>query len=386
MTDALRRALAALDGDRLLKLAFDAVDLYTPTYAEQPATALFEQALRAAGLDVLRQPVAPKKKASPHEPPRANLLATIGPSPPAMLLCGHVDTIQLWPEQQPGAAVEDGMLRGLGACDMKGACAAMVETMVVLAKTRAPHARGLGLALVVGEEEYGDGTAALVETVRAPLVVVGEPTGLSPCPFHWSYLETRLKARGNRAHAALPEVGESAVHAMLAWVNGILEGARRVFDAEEMAVSLRSITGGGRDFVVAETCEGDLDVHLAPQVPAARIRALIAEARDLALAQHASCTLETIETFWAPGYAIGAADPRARAVEAGFRALGLEYEPGAFRSHSDASQLHEASMAPVVLGPGHLALAHTRDERVAVADLLQAARLYTAIACAACLA
>lgn len=384
-TSTLDRVLAAIDRDRLVRLAVEAVDLYTPTYAEEPATQVFARALTDAGLHPTRHYVPTTSAGRAPIGARANLIARLGPDPIGLLFVGHVDTIQLWPEQKPGATIEDGVLRGLGSCDMKGACAAMVEAMGALVASGVRLRRGVALALVVGEEEYGDGAAALVQTIHAPLAIVGEPSSLAPCLSHWSYLEGRLRARGNRAHAALPEVGESAVHAMLSWVNGIFESVRSVFDAEEMAVSLRSIMGGGRDFVVAESCEADLDVHLAPHVLPSRIRELVSAAREDSLRQHATCELSYTESCWAPGFAIPADDERVAAIAGAFLDIDHAFTPRAFRSHSDASRFHEAGIAPVILGPGDLALAHTRDERIAIDEMNRAAELYAAIAHRICI-
>jgi len=49
-----------LDSARLRSLLQEAVRVYSPSYAEEPAAAVFEARLREAGLAVQRQEVAPR--------------------------------------------------------------------------------------------------------------------------------------------------------------------------------------------------------------------------------------------------------------------------------------------------------------------------------------
>ncbi len=57
-------------------------------------------------------------------------------------------------------------------------------------------------------------------------------------------------------------------------------------------------------------------------------------------------------------------------------ALKIPWTPIAFKSHSDANLLQEAGCRSIIMGPGQLAKAHTRDESVSFAQVTLAARLY----------
>ncbi len=52
------------------------------------------------------------------------------------------------------------------------------------------------------------------------------------------------------------------------------------------------------------------------------------------------------------------------------------YEIGSFHSHSDANLLWNVNCKPIILGPGQLAKAHTRDESISWEEVNRAARLY----------
>lgn len=362
-----------IDRARLRALLDRSVRVYSPSGAETEAQRLHESALRGAGLEVERQSV-PRAGA----PERANLIAQLGPSPPSLLLLGHLDTVALEPGETLAPRWEGETLVGLGAADMKGGCAALVEAICAVRETGAPLARGARIALVVGEEDDGDGAWALFERERAPLVVIGEPTSLVPCVEHFGYLELELAVTGRRAHAALPEHGASAIEGMVDWLGAI----RASLAATEAVPSVRSIQGGGEMFAVAERCRAVLDVHLPAEASPGVVQERVALAsRRLAEAGlSASCQ----RVLWAPG---DGAAPDSEALAPVRRALarcGLEGEPSAFRSHSDANLLYGRDSVAVVLGPGRLEHAHTRVERVELDEVVRAAELYACLILEAC--
>ena len=67
----------------------------------------------------------------------------------------------------------------------------------------------MALALVVGEEEDGDGAVALGREFHFPWAIVGEPTNLQPCLSHYGYLEVQITTRGRRMHASLANKGQN---------------------------------------------------------------------------------------------------------------------------------------------------------------------------------
>lgn len=380
--DLLRAALDQLDDLRLRELLGAAVNAYSPTFEEEPATAVFEQHVAArGGLRITRQPVAP----GPSGAPRANLLLQLGPETPGLLLVGHVDTIHAGElsTRFTGARVDGDVLRGLGSADMKSGCAAMVEAALAIAAAKISLHRGLAVALVVGEEEYGDGSLALPAGIHAPLCVIGEPTSLRPCTQHVGYLESRLQTHGQRTHAALAS-GSSAIHAMLTWMLQILDDLQRTYPGDDVSANPRKIRGGDNLFVVAEHCEALLDLHWRPGLDAAAMAERIVQAQAVAQASHPSCRFTVESLFESAAFANNLRDPRLSPLRSAFAASGLSWKPSTFSSHSDAGIFHGAGAVTVVCGPGALSAAHTADESVSLAETYAAARLYTALALSAC--
>ncbi|MBI5136996.1 MAG: M20/M25/M40 family metallo-hydrolase [Nitrospirae bacterium] len=377
MSDPLGPILDRIDDTRLTSLLLDAVEQYSPSYAEEPAMEVFAERLSECGVRHMRQPIP--ESGVPTVAHRANLIVELGPQPAAMMWVGHVDTVPLIGEEEQRIHREGDVLHGLGTADMKSGCAAIVEAVVALVQAKVEFKRGLIVALVVGEEDYGDGSETLLEWRTTPLTVIGEPTGLAPCVDHYGYYECRLTARGARAHAALPELGASAIHAMLVWMQHILELGDQTYFAEGLTINPREIRGGAGLFMVAEECEVAIDIHTLPGVDRTAVDRLIEEARAKALESHPRCELETENLYWAPGYANAPDNPLLAPLRRAFEGSGSVWAPAAFRSHSDGSLFHQKGSVAVICGPGHLEVAHSRHEHVSLKETAQAARLYAAM-------
>ena len=383
------QAWSHLDGAALRTLLTRALAAYSPSYEEQPVLRVFAERLAQAGLATEWQPVPPPAgrvdpaDADPAGPEsRGNLLVRLGPQPPAMLWVGHVDTIEAVSPFQPPRQDGD-RLHGLGAADMKSGCAAMVEAAIALQQSGIPLVRGLCLALVVGEEEYGDGALALMDAVRAPITVVGEPTDLLPCIAHNGYLECQLTAQGNRAHAAVPEVGANAIHAMLAWLMALYDEFLAPPLAGQAVLNPREIQGGSTLFAVPAECRAMVDLHWRPGTDRQLVLEAIERARRSASAGHPLCALASSVTFSSMGYENPVGDPRLAPFWRACELSGIRPVPALFRSHSDAAVFQRSGSLAVVCGPGRLEMAHSAEEWVSLEQTEKAARLYAALACEA---
>ena len=374
-----RASPAGILPERLQALLIEAVNTYSPSFHEEPCTRVFERALLAAGLSPERQPV-------PGPSPRDNLIVKLGPQPPALMFVGHLDTIEAAPDHaEARCTIDADVLHGLGAADMKAGCAAMVEAVIALHTAHPQLDRGLVLALVVGEEEYGDGAQALVQAGVAPLTILGEPTSVVPCIDHSGYLEALMISEGTRAHAAVPEHGADAIRGMLVWMLGVLELLDQRQPQGSISANPREIRGGSTMFVVPERCEALLDVHWRPSVAPQSVFDAIERARQTALRLHPSCGLRLEARFQSDGFQAPADDPRLQPLRRAFEDSARAWLPGVFRSHSDACIFHAAGSRAVVCGPGSLAVAHSAAERVSIDEAIGAAMLYEKIARRACL-
>ena len=400
MTALISAVFARLNRARLEAQLLDMLEYYSPPFGEAELVRFVTAQCEQRGLTVSVQPVP----VFPGDG-RGNILLRLGPGadapiaesegpalPLGLLWLGHLDTIALWgPTDEPTRdhrPIRVGnTLRGLGTADMKAGCAAAIEALTALAESGLSLKRGLTVGLVVGEEESGDGAEALRGRFSAPLTVVGEPTELRPCPDHCGYVELRINATGERAHAALPHHGASAVHALVDALAEVLAVTKRdvPFDAHseaEIAVSVRQLEGGGPQFVVADRSSALLDIHVAPDLSLDQVEASIMEAVTRVGRRHTRVHLAVDRTFFAQGARAEPDDPRATPLRMAFDHVGRVYAPTSFRSHSDANFFHET--ATIVVGPGRLEHAHRADEEVDLDEDWTAARLYAAAFVEAC--
>jgi acetylornithine deacetylase len=358
------KAPGQINPKRLRKLLKRLLDIYSPSGKEEDVVDYLHTYMKRHGLPVTRQDV---------DENRQNLIVSFSGRDPDLAFIGHVDTVSAYELDEFGAQEKGDVIKGLGAADMKGACAAMVEAFTCLLErgvTEAP----LALALVVGEEEKGDGAEALLKDYRFPWAIIGEPTDLKPCLKHYGYLEIRLNTRGRRLHASLARKGGNAVELLLR----ILLRLSRYLEQEsrELVYNIRDLYSSGGGFVVPDGCEAWVDVHLPPTAPVSEItleiEELVAgESRDVPSIE-ASVHFAMVHS----GYELPEKGRVIEALKASFADRALSWEPMAFPSHSDANQLWTAGVKPIILGCGHLEKAHSPDEEVRFEQVLGAAEIY----------
>ena len=365
------KAWGAIDPSRLHRTLLEMLDIYSPSGKEEDIQLYLEALLTRAGFSVERQVV---------EEDRYNLRVTMGTGDPRLYLVGHVDTVPAWDLDELEAREENGIIHGLGSADMKGGCAAMLEAWLALAEALPAAERpAVGLLLVVGEEENGDGSAAFLERFQPPWVVVGEPTGLSACFAHYGYMEADFVTRGRRSHSSMPELGHNAVESMLRLL--LILGKDPLFDRErsEIVYSIRELSSSRAGFVVPDRCETWIDLHLPPGVDPAEVHEAIRRAIAEGKRQISELDVEVNFDFTSPAYDLGSDSRPAQIINEIYPELGLLPKMDAFRSHSDGNLFFAAGTKPLILGPGYLETAHTPDEQVVFAEVLAAARIYTAL-------
>ncbi len=371
MNERLEKVWDAIDPQRLRQTLMEMVDIYSPSGKEEDIQLYLEERLAASGIPVRRQVV---------EEERYNLVATMGRGEPALYLVGHVDTVAAWDIDAYAAVEEWGVVRGLGSADMKGGCAAMVEAWLALATLPEEQRPSLGLLLVVGEEENGDGSVRFLQEDCPEWVVIGEPTSLLPAFSHFGYMEIAMVTQGRRIHSSLPELGHNAIESML---RVLLQLERSpLFDQEtsKLVYSIREMSSSRAGFVVPDRCETMIDLHLSPSVNPAQVRSELESILDHARRTIKGLDLEATFDFEAGGYQLDLDNRLMGVLEEVCPRLNLPLEFVPFRSHSDGNLFFQAGSRPLILGPGSLETAHTAEEQTSLAEVEAAARIYAALA------
>ena len=349
---------------RLRQLLRRLLDIYSPSGKEEEILEYLHGHLKRQGLPVMEQEV---------DDNRYNLVVVPPETEISLVLIGHVDTVMAYDLENFGYDKEGDMVLGLGASDMKGGCAAMIEayrTAWEMLEARLPVA----LALVVGEEEDGDGAVVLGREFHFPWALVGEPTNLQPCLSHYGYLEVQSTTSGRRMHASLANKDQNPIDAMLRFLLKITHYIEN--ERPEMVYNLRDLSSSHAGFAVPDRCDAWLDVHLPPTAPVGEI---ILEMEDILSRERAETpgfngTLRFATVHG--GYTIPEKGWPVEILKHVYTKHSLPWKPEAFRSHSDANLLWEAGMKPILLGPGELAKAHAPDEAVSFDQVHLAAQLY----------
>jgi len=281
-----------------------------------------------------------------------------------VLLAGHLDTVPAQ-DNRPGR-IEGGRVHGLGASDMKGALAVMIE----LALADAPLD-----CLFFGREELPSQDSALTpllerETLDYELVVMMEPTANELHAGCVGNMNATWTFSGRSAHSARPWDGENAIHAAARGIAALAEFDREEHEFDGLTfyevASVTQIEGGIAQNVIPDRVVCGVNYRFAPgRTPAA------ARERLRELCPGGELTIDSL----APSGPVATRNPRAQALIA---AGDLTIAPK--QAWTPVAEFGLAGLAAVNFGPGEPAQAHRRDESVEIAALERAYRVLEAFA------
>ncbi len=349
---------------RLKQLLRHLIDIYSPTGKEEEIIAYLHGYLKKHGLPVELQEV---------DDGRCNLIIMPPDKEIQVVLMGHVDTVAAYDLDDYEWREDGDIIYGLGAADMKSGCAALVESYIS-AWENSTDPIPVALALLIGEEEEGDGAQAFIEDYHVPWVVIGEPTALQPCLSHYGYMEIQIAIRGKRRHASLASREKNPVEAMLRLLLSLSDyiSSRR----PELVYNIRDLYSPPGGFVVPDYCEVWIDAHVPPDAPIGEITVELEEVVEKYKGKTPSLDTTIRFTTIHGGYDIPPKGTFVEAIKNVYRFRALEWNPQAFRSHSDANIFWEAGIKPVIIGPGQLEQAHAPEESVLFEQVCLAAQLY----------
>jgi len=162
-----------------------------------------------------------------------NLYARIGSGYPHLCFAGHTDVVPpgevaRWRHPPFAGEIEDGVLYGRGASDMKGAIAAFAAAALDYTKSKGSDLPGSISLLITGDEEGPaiNGTRKVLDWMAAnneqpDHALVGEPTnatrlGQAIKIGRRGSLNGRLKVSGVQGHVAYPHLANNPVKGLIA--------------------------------------------------------------------------------------------------------------------------------------------------------------------------
>jgi acetylornithine deacetylase len=281
------------------------------------------------------------------EPRRYNIFVHWGT--PTVTLSTHIDTV---PPFIPSRE-DDEFIWGRGACDTKGIIASMIFATAALLEQ---GVRDIGLLFVVGEERNSAGAFHAAKNARgSKFIINGEPTENKLALGSKGALRYEIVAHGKMAHSAYPHLGDSAINKLLDAL-GKLRAMELPVDPilGPSTLNIGTIQGGVAPNVIAGEARAEIFIRLVNHSASTRL----AVERAVEGLADANFVLEipAIQMLSVPG---------------------LETTVVSFTT--DIPAFDGQWGQPLLMGPGTIHVAHTLEERVPKAQLLQAVELYQRI-------
>jgi succinyl-diaminopimelate desuccinylase len=300
------------------------------------------------------------------------------PGRPLVLVVGHTDTVPPKPSDGP-VRVEGDRLYGLGASDMKGGLAVMLELARAVGDGRA---LAVDVGFVFYDKEEGPWAESGLGPVlaqaswlrRAALAFCLEPSDNQVQVGCLGTLHAKVSFVGKAAHSARPWQGVNAIHAAAPLLAAL--GARAPVDVDCAGHRFREVlsatlaSGGATRNVIPERFTLNLNYRFAPgrsdESAVAEVRRFCAEA----------CPAHP------PEVEIVEVAPSGRVVLDNPLLTRFLAQNGnvvtAKQAWTDVARLSQAGIDAVNLGPGLAAQAHQADEYASAALLAESYHQFAA--------
>jgi succinyl-diaminopimelate desuccinylase len=157
----------------------------------------------------------------PPDGPTENMVAIRGSGAPHFGFAGHLDVVPPgdgWSSDPFEARIEDGVLTGRGANDMKSAIAAFVAAV-----SRAEQKHGTCSLLITGDEEGFStyGTPRIIDwlnerSIRPEMILIGEPTSVDRLGDtvkigRRGSVNMKIEVSGTQGHVAYPHRADNPI-------------------------------------------------------------------------------------------------------------------------------------------------------------------------------
>jgi succinyl-diaminopimelate desuccinylase len=278
---------------------------------------------------------------------------------PLVLLAGHTDTV---PAQGnlPGR-IEDGWVVGLGASDMKGGLAVMIELGRWAAETELAYDLAL---LFFPREELGTEANPLPAVFEhtglvdeAELVICLEPTDNTLQLGCLGNLNARVVFEGKSAHSARPWLGVNAIKVALDRLRPVLEAEPRDVDIDGLVfrevMSVTQLHAGIASNVIPARAEANINYRYAPdRTPESAVERMRELFPEVEITSHSG-----------PAH-VALHSPLVDRL----RAVG-DFEVQPKQAWTNVADFAARGLDAINLGPGATRYAHAVDERVEISEL-----------------
>jgi succinyl-diaminopimelate desuccinylase len=274
-------------------------------------------------------------------------------------IAGHIDTVPV--AGNLPSRVADGVLHGLGSCDMKSGVAVALR----LAAGLTAPSRDISYVFYDGEEVEAERNGLLrlsrnsPELLAADFAVLMEPTATVVEGGCQGTMKAEVRATGERAHSARSWMGRNAIHeaAGILDVLGGYEARQPRVDGLTFHEGLNAvgISGGVAGNVIPDECVVTVNYRFAPD-------------RSL---QQAKEHLRWVFAGWDVRVidAVGGARPGLDRPAVSSFVAAMGGAPKAKLGWTDVARFDALGIPAVNFGPGDPMVAHARHEHVELAQI-----------------
>ncbi|HSK67623.1 MAG TPA: YgeY family selenium metabolism-linked hydrolase [Anaerolineales bacterium] len=370
----------------VIRFAQDLVRIKSYSGQEEQAIRFVEQRMKTLGYDeVIIDSMG-------------NLLGRIGNGGKSILFDSHVDTVEVndkqeWEIPPFSGEIVDGYLHGRGSVDMKSSIAASVYAGAVARRTGLASDKTVYVSCTVFEEDCdGENLKHLFRELdlKPGYVVVCEPSNNQIAIGHKGKAQVSIKTHGVSAHGSAPEKGVNAIYEMAGIIQRVEQANLELMKKEQprgtLVMSRIASVSASLNAVPSE-CEVYLDRRTVPGETEDDIRH---EMDRLIAGKRATWQVGTLhrkswtglEIHYEPFHSAWKIDPDHELARACIAAYQETF--GAAPAYFDFWDFSTNAVTPVSLGiptigfgPGDYKLAHMRNERCEVSQILDVCRFYS---------
>ena len=318
----------------------------------------------------------------------------------SLMLTGHTDTVPSYGmENAFSGEISKGVLYGRGACDMKGALASMICTMIGMKRAGIKLKGDLHFTGIIDEEEQGKGVLHLIK--NGPFVdgaIIGEPTNMRLATGNKGLEWIEIEVIGKKVHAGEMKKGINAISKAAKLIAKIEKDYITVLNSRvhhllgNPTLNFGTINGGDQPSTVPDSCIIKIDRRWLPSETQesvyGELRQIVLDMKeeDPEFSAIVRDVFESEKILPHKPFFTQNDDDLVKEIQLAMDSInadGQRYirEPLGFPAWTDAGYLSNYTEAScVILGPGELAFAHSIHDSVKLADLYAATLLYGEIA------
>lgn len=330
-----------------------------------------------------------------------NLIGRLGNGPRSIAYDAHIDVVDVidgdkWVHPPYEGREAGGYVYGRGVCDQKGAIASLLAAAGLIKDFDLAEGCSVYIVITVQEEDCeGLCWRHLIEAegLRPEAVVLTEPSNVKIARGQKGKVQMTVDTAGIASHGSAPQLGVNAVYKMAPIISGIErlneslcavpplgKGSLTLSRIESTAPSLCSVPEGCRIYLDRRLTRGETTEKAIEEVRGiAAPNGGTVSVQRYSSASYRGLRLESDASF--PGWLTPEDAPIVKAAGLAHRALwGNDGETIIWDFSTNGVATAGLHGIPTIgFGPGEPAMAHTRDERAPVRQLVDSAAFYAAL-------